>query len=39
MAAAMPTNNMFEVWQNLVPFGSRTIGGAVEALLAKFVDW
>jgi hypothetical protein len=26
---------MFEVWQNLAPFGGRPIGGAVEALLTK----
>jgi hypothetical protein len=24
---------MFEVWQNLAAFGTRPIGGAVEALL------
>jgi hypothetical protein len=30
-------NNMFEMWQNVAPFGSRPIGGAVEALLTKDV--
>jgi hypothetical protein len=31
---------MFEVWQNLAPFGSRlTIGCAVEVLLTKVVNW
>jgi hypothetical protein len=34
-----PINNMFEVWQNLAPFGSRPIGGAVEALLTKIINW
>jgi hypothetical protein len=33
-----PTNNMLEVWQNLASFGSRQIGGAVEALLTKVVS-
>jgi hypothetical protein len=33
------SNNMFEVWQNLAPFGGRTIRGAVEALLTKVVNW
>jgi hypothetical protein len=30
---------MFEVWQNLAPFGGRLIGGAVEVLLTKVVNW
>jgi hypothetical protein len=30
---------MFEVWQNLAPFGGRPIGGAVEALLTKAIIW
>jgi hypothetical protein len=30
---------MFEVWQNLTPFGGRLIGAAVEALLTKVVNW
>ncbi len=34
-----PTNNMFEVWQTSAPFGGRPIGGAVEALLPKVVNW
>jgi hypothetical protein len=34
-----PTNNMFEMWQNSAPFGGRPIGGAVEALLTKVVNW
>jgi hypothetical protein len=29
---------MFEVWQNLAPFGGRQIGGAVEALLTKVIN-
>jgi hypothetical protein len=29
---------MFKVWQNLAPFGSRPIGGAVEALLTKTIN-
>jgi hypothetical protein len=29
---------MFEVWQNLAPFGGRLIGGAIEALLTKIVN-
>jgi hypothetical protein len=29
---------MFEVWQNLAPFGSRPIGGAIVALLTKVVN-
>jgi hypothetical protein len=29
---------MFEVWQNLAPFGGRPIGGAVEALLTKVIN-
>jgi hypothetical protein len=33
------TNNLFEVWKNLVIFGGRPIGAAVEALLAKDVNW
>jgi hypothetical protein len=33
-----PTNKMFEVWQNLAPFGCRPIGGIVEALLTKVVN-
>ena len=34
-----PTNNMFKVWHNSAPFGSRPIGGAVEVLLTKVVNW
>jgi hypothetical protein len=34
-----PTNNMFKVWQNLAPFGGRTISGTVEVLLTKVVNW
>jgi hypothetical protein len=34
-----PTNNLLEVWQNLAPFGGRPIGGAVEALFTKVVNW
>jgi hypothetical protein len=30
---------MFKVWQNLAPFGSRPIRGAIEALMTKFVNW
>jgi hypothetical protein len=31
---------MFEVWQNSTPyFGGRLIGGTIEALLTKVVDW
>jgi hypothetical protein len=30
---------MFEVWQNLALFGSRTIGGTNEVLLTKVVNW
>jgi hypothetical protein len=30
---------MFEVWQKLAPFGGRHIGGAVEALLTKVINW
>jgi hypothetical protein len=30
---------MFEVWQNLAPFGGRPIGGANEALLTKVGSW
>jgi hypothetical protein len=30
---------MFKVWQNSTPFGSRPIGGAIEALLTEFVNW
>jgi hypothetical protein len=30
---------MLEVWQNSASFGSRPIGGAVEALLTKVVNW
>jgi hypothetical protein len=33
-----PTNNMFEVWQNLAPFGGRPIGSAVEALLTIVIN-
>jgi hypothetical protein len=33
-----PTNNLLEVWQNLAIFGSRPIGGTVEALLTKVVN-
>jgi hypothetical protein len=33
-----PTNNMFEEWQNLAPFGGRPIGGTIEALLTKVVN-
>jgi hypothetical protein len=29
---------MLEVWQNLASFGSRPIGGIVEALLTKVVN-
>jgi hypothetical protein len=29
---------MLEVWQNLVSFGGRPIGGAVKALLTKVVN-
>jgi hypothetical protein len=29
---------MFEVWQNLAPFGSRPISSAVEVLLTKVVN-
>jgi hypothetical protein len=29
---------MFEVWQNLAPFGGRPFGGAIEALLTKLVN-
>jgi hypothetical protein len=32
-------NNIFEVWQNLAPFGSRPIGGVVKALLTQVVNW
>jgi hypothetical protein len=34
-----PTFNMFEVWKNSAPFGNRPIGGIVEALLTKIVNW
>jgi hypothetical protein len=30
---------MFKVWQNLASFGGRLIGGAIEALLTKVVNW
>jgi hypothetical protein len=30
---------MFEVWQSLAPFGGRPIGGAIEALLTKAINW
>jgi hypothetical protein len=30
---------MFEVWQNSDPIGSRPIGGTVEALLTKVINW
>jgi hypothetical protein len=30
---------MLEVWQNLSSFSGRPIGGAVEALLTKIVNW
>ncbi len=30
---------MFKVWQNSAPFGGRPIGGAVETLLTKIVNW
>jgi hypothetical protein len=30
---------MIEVWQHLAPFGGRSIGGAVEALLTKVIYW
>jgi hypothetical protein len=33
-----PTNNMFEVWQNSAPFGSRPIGGAIEVMLTKVIN-
>jgi hypothetical protein len=29
---------MFKVWQNLAPFDGRPFGGAVMALLPKFVN-
>jgi hypothetical protein len=29
---------MFKVWQNLAPFGSKPIGGAVEVLLTKVIN-
>jgi hypothetical protein len=29
---------MFEVWENLAPFGGRPIGSAVEVLLTKVVN-
>jgi hypothetical protein len=32
-----PTNNMFEVWQNMAPFSGRPIGGAVEALSTQIL--
>jgi hypothetical protein len=28
-----------EVWQNLAIFGGRPIGGAIEALLTKVINW
>jgi hypothetical protein len=34
-----PTNNMWEVWQNLAIFGGRPTSAAVETLLTKFVNW
>jgi hypothetical protein len=34
-----PTNNLLEVWQNSAIFSGRLIGGAVEALLTKVVNW
>jgi hypothetical protein len=34
-----PTNNMFEVRQNLAIFGGRPIGIAIEALLTIVVNW
>jgi hypothetical protein len=30
---------MLEVWQNSAPFGGRPIGGAVEVLLTKVINW
>jgi hypothetical protein len=33
-----PTKTTLEVWQNSAPFGGRPIGGAVEALLTKFIN-
>jgi hypothetical protein len=30
---------MFKVWQNLAPSSGSLIGGAVEALLTKVVNW
>jgi hypothetical protein len=33
------TINVLEVWQNSAPFGGRPIGGTVEVLLTKFVNW
>jgi hypothetical protein len=33
-----PTKNLFEVWKNSAIFDGRPIGGAVEALLTKFVN-
>jgi hypothetical protein len=34
-----PTNYLLEVWQNMAIFGSRPIGGAVEMLLTKVLNW
>jgi hypothetical protein len=34
----LPFNNLFEVRQNSAIFGSRSIGGAIEALLTKVVN-
>jgi hypothetical protein len=28
---------MFEVWQNLAPYGGRPVSGAIEVLLTKVV--
>jgi hypothetical protein len=33
------TKNMSEVWQNLAIFGRRPIGGTIEALLTKVINW
>jgi hypothetical protein len=30
---------MLEVWQNLASFSNKLIGGVVEALLTKVVNW
>ncbi len=33
-----PTSNLLEVWQNSAIFGSRLIGGAIEALLTRVLN-